>query len=137
MSVQVRAVDYFTTTAHGSAEAAYELLTHLAGGGVNLLAFNAIPVGIGATQLVLFPEDAAPLQAVAGAQGLELAGPDRALLIQGDDELGALARIHRLLAAADVQPYASAGLTDGRGGFAYVVYVRRDQFAAAADALGV
>ncbi len=137
MGVQVRAVDYFTTTLHGPSEAAYQLLNRLAGGGVSLMAFNAIPVGLGSIQLVLFPEDSALLEAVAGEQKLDLSGPDCALLIQGDDELGALARIHQQLADADVQPYASAGLTDGHGGFGYVVYVRREQFAKAAQALGL
>ena len=36
-----------------------------------------------------------------------------------------------------VDIYASAGVTDGRGAFGYVVYVREEQFERAADALGV
>jgi len=137
MGVQVRAVEYFTTTLHGPPESSYRLLSRLAGGGVSLMAFNAIPVGIESMQLVLFPEDSAVLEAMAHEQRLDLAGPDRAFLIQGDDELGALARLHEQLASAGVQPYASAGLTDRAGGFGYVVYVRGDQFAAAARALGL
>lgn len=135
MSVQVRAVDYFTTTLHGPPESAYHLLSRLAGGGVSLMAFNAIPAGLESMQLVIFPEDSAVLEAVAREQRMALSGPDRAILIQGDDELGALARLHEQLARAGVQPYASAGLTDRAGGFGYIVYVRKDQFAAAASAL--
>jgi len=137
MSAKVRAIEYFTATAQGTPEGAYELLGLLATSGVNLLGFNAIPVGLHATQLVLFPEDGARLAQVAREQQLSLAGPDRALLIQGDDELGALAQIHRRLASAGVTPYASSGLADGRGGFGYVVYVRPDEFADAARALGL
>jgi len=137
MSVQVRAVEYFTTTLHGPPDSAYQLLSRLAGGGVSLMAFNAIPAGIQSMQLVLFPEDSAVLEAVAREQRLDLSGPDRAILIQGDDELGALARLHEQLAQAGVQPYASAGLTDRTGGYGYIVYVRGDQFAAAAAALGL
>jgi hypothetical protein len=33
--------------------------------------------------------------------------------------------------------YASTGVTDGRGAFGYVVYVREDQFEKAAEALGI
>jgi len=137
MSLSVRPVDYFTLTVPGEAENAYRLLGLLAAHGVNLVAFNAIPVGLHATQLVLFPEDGERLLTVAREQRLALAGPDRALFVQGDDELGALARIHEQLALEGVQPYASSGLTDGHGGFGYVVYVRQSQFAAATRALGV
>ena len=33
--------------------------------------------------------------------------------------------------------YASSGVTDGRGSFGYLVYVREEQFEKAASALGV
>jgi hypothetical protein len=137
MSASIRPIEYFTATVHGAPERAYALLGHLAGAGVNLLAFNAIPVGLQATQLVLFPEEPGPLTHLAHEQRLDLAGPDRAFLISGDDELGLLARVHEKLAAAGVHPYASTGVTDGRGGFGYIVYVRKEQFEAAARALKV
>ncbi len=137
MSANVRAIEYFTATAQGAPECAYELLGLLAKSGVNLLGFTAIPFGLRATQLVLFPEDSERLHQVAHEQRLELVGPDRAFLIQGDDELGALARIHRQLALEGVCPFASSGITDGRGGFGYIVYVRKEEFDSAAHALGV
>jgi hypothetical protein len=56
-------------------------------------------------------------------------------MVQGDDELGALARIHQRLAQASVDIYASNGVTDGQGSFGYVVYVREDQFDQALHAL--
>jgi hypothetical protein len=137
MSVSTRAIEYYTTTVPGTPESAYQLLGQLARHGVNLLAFNAIPVGLQATQLVLFPEPSEPLLVIAREQGLFLGGPDRALYVQGGDEMGALARVHDQLAVERVQPYASSGLTDGHGGFGYIVYVRQDQFDAAARALGL
>jgi hypothetical protein len=57
--------------------------------------------------------------------------------VQGDDELGALASVHERLFEAGVDVYASTGVTDGRGSFGYVVYVREEQFELAAAALGV
>ena len=137
MSASVRSIDYYTTTVHDTPDAAYRLLEALATSGINLLAFNAIPVGLQATQLVLFPENAELLTEIARQRDLDLAGPDRAFLISGDDELGLLARVHEKLAAAGVHPYASTGVTDGRGGFGYIVYVRKEQFEAAARALAV
>jgi hypothetical protein len=137
MSASIRPVEYFTTTIHDTPELAYGLLSRIAGAGINLLAFNAIPVGLAATQLVLFPDDSGMLVVVAREQRLDLGGPDRAFLIQGDDELGLLAKLHGQLVAAGVTPYAASGVTDGRGGFGYIVYVRREQYDQAARALGV
>jgi len=59
------------------------------------------------------------------------------LLVQGDDEMGALAGVHERLVSAGVDIYASSGVTDGRGAFGYIVYVREDQFEKAVDALGL
>jgi hypothetical protein len=50
-------------------------------------------------QFALVPNDSGKLIAQAGAAGLPLDGPYHALLIQGDDELGALANVHEQLVA--------------------------------------
>ena len=50
-----------------------------------------------------------------------LDGPHAAILVQGDDQLGALARIHVKLYAARVNDYASTGVADGRGASGYVL----------------
>ncbi|MBU1495091.1 MAG: hypothetical protein KJ956_14135, partial [Actinobacteria bacterium] len=55
-----------------------------------------------------------------------LNGPHRALLIQGDDELGALVEIHRRLFDAGINVASSSGITDGCKGYGYVVYLRRE-----------
>ena len=60
-----------------------------------------------------------------------------ALLIQGDDELGALAGIHQKLYEADNNVYASSGVTDGSGSYGYLIYVKEDDFERAAATLGV
>lgn len=94
---------------------AYRVLSSLAAARVNLLAFSATPVGATTAHLVLFPEDPQTLVRYAGTSGMVLSGPERALMVQGDDELGALAEIHRLLADARVEFYASSGVTGGHG----------------------
>jgi hypothetical protein len=66
---------------------------------------------------------------------MTLDGPYHALLVQGDDELGALASVHERLFQAGVDVYASAGVTDARGTFGYVVYLREDQVERAVAAL--
>jgi hypothetical protein len=133
----IRRVDYFYATVKDEPGAAYRILSQLAGLGVNLLAFTAIPVGPTRAQLALFPEDAGKLTAAARHAGLALDGPHAALLAQGDDELGALAGVHQRLFDAGVDVYAATGVTDGRGAYGYVVYVREDHFEKAASALGL
>ena len=137
MGFQIRRADYYYATIHDLPETGAKLLTDLAEAGVNLLAFAAVPVGPTRTQLTLFADDDAKLEDAARRAGLALDGPHPALLVRGDDELGALARIHALLARAEVDVFASSGVTDGRGSFGYVVYVRAGDFAKAEAALGL
>lgn len=137
MARSIRKVDYYYTTVRDQPGEAYKLLSRLSGAGVNLLAFNAVPAGLEQTQLVLFPEDVELLGQVARERHLELAGPHHALLIQDDDELGALAKIHRRLSELDINVSAASGVASGGGAFGYVIYVRAEDVARAAEALGI
>ena len=135
MSVKVSPVQYFYANVTDRPGEAYGFLSTIAGSGVNLLAFNAIPLGWNTTQLVLFPEDAGELVRSAAECGLVLSGPERALLVQGDDELGALVDIHRKLFEASVNVLASNAITEGQGRYGYLIYVRSDSFEKALQAL--
>jgi hypothetical protein len=133
----IRQIEYFYTMVRDQPGEAYQMLSRLGAAGVNLLAFNAVPAGLDQIQLVLFPESVDFLAQVMAEKGLELDGPHHALLIQGDDELGALAEIHRLLFEAGVNVSASSGVADGRGSYGYVIYLREDDVTDAAAALGI
>lgn len=137
MAYSIQRVDYFYVTVKDQPGEAYKLLSLLAGVGVNMLAFTAIPVGPMRTQLTLFPEDAHNLHRAAGNAGLDLDGPHPALLVQGDDELGALTEIHEKLYQANVNVYASNGVTDGKGSYGYIIYIRAEEFRQALEALGM
>jgi hypothetical protein len=135
MAFTVRPVQYFYANVRDELGAVYGVLSLLAERGVNLLAFTAVPSGPTRAQFTIFPEDPQRLAAEARLAQIALDGPHPALLVQGDDELGGLAGVHERLFAAGVDIYASAGVSDGRGAFGYIVYVREDQFAAAARGL--
>jgi hypothetical protein len=137
MAYGIRRIEYFTTTVHDQPGEAYKLLSQLADLGLNLVAFTAVPVGPLRAQLTIFPDDPLRMADAARKAGLVLDGPHPALLVQGDDELGALARIHGTLYDANVNVYASSGVADGRGSFGYVIYVRPDDYVRAAAALGI
>lgn len=137
IAYSIRPVDYFYVNVRDELGAAYRVLSALASRGVDLLAFTAVPSGPSMAQFSLFPEDSNMLVAEARAAQIPLEGPHHALLVQGDDELGALAALHERLFKGGVDVYASTGVTDSRGSFGYVVYVREDQFHRAAEALGL
>jgi hypothetical protein len=137
MAVRIRRVDYFYLTMKDQPGEAYKLLALFADRGIDLLAFTAVPMGEQHTQLTIFPEDPGRLATDARNIGLALDGPHPALLVQGDDELGALADVHRRLYEANVNVYAASGVADGKRGFGYVIYVQPDDFQRAALALDV
>lgn len=137
MSFSIRRVDYLYATVKDQPGEAYKLLSQLAALGVNLLAFSAIPIGPMRTQLTLFPEHTPQLMEAARKAGFGLDGPHRALLVQGDDELGALADVHEKLYEANINIYASSGVSDGRGSYGYIIHVRPEEYEAAARALGL
>lgn len=134
---EIRVVEYFHTTVKDSVGAGYRLLNELAAEGVNLVAFNAIPVGPYNVQMMLFPEDPELLVRTASKTGLVLTGPQQALLIQGDDRLGALAEIHRRLFDAGVNVYSSTAVTSGKGGYGYLVYLKPHDIEKAAATLEI
>ena len=96
-----------------------------------------MPVGPDRTQITLFPEDPGKLKSEAQKAGMALDGPQRALLVQGDDELGALATVHEKIYRSNVNVYASSAIADGAGKYGHLIYVRPEDFERAAKALEV
>ena len=137
MPFTIKRVQYFYTMVRDQPGEAYELLNMLAEMGINQLAFSVIPFGPNSTQLAIFPEDPLKLIHEAKLSDMNIDGPHHALLIQGDDELGALAQIHLQLHEANINVYATSGVTDGRGSYGYLVYVKEDDYERAAQTLEV
>ena len=137
MAFTIRRAEYFHTTVVDQPGEAYRVLSALAGLGVELLAFTTVPVGPDRTQLTLFPAEQSKMTSEAKKANMALDGPHPALLLQGDDELGALVLVHEKLYRAGVNVYASSGVSDGHGKYGYVIYVREEECERAARALEV
>ena len=137
MAFNIRRVDYFYTTVKDQPGEAYKILSQLASQGINLLAITAVPFGPMNTQLTIFPEDSGQLRNQAERSGLKLEGPQPAILVQGDDKLGALVELHMKLYEANVNIYASSGVADGKGSYGYIIYVRPDDYERALAALNL
>ena len=137
MAHRIRRVEYFHVTVPDRPGEAFRFLSALAEAGLDLLAFTAIPVGLFQTQLTIFPSDPARLQTEGSRLGLRLDGPHGALLVQGRDAPGALVGVHERLYDAGVNVYAANAVTGSGGEYGYVIYVRPEDMAQAAEALGV
>jgi len=137
MAHTIRRVEYFHGTVVDQPGESYKVLAALKGLGVELLAFTTVPVGPDRTQLTVFPADPSKMASEASRAGMELDGPHAAFLLQGDDEVGALVTVHEKLFRANVNVYASTGVSDGQGGYGYVIYVRAEDCERAAKALEV
>lgn len=137
MAYRVRRVGYYYLAIDDEPGAGYRVLSELAQLGVNMLAFTGVPMGPQRIQLTVFPDDDAKFKTAVRQSQLKSDGPHPAILVQGDDELGALASVHERLHDARVNVYASHGVTDGKGTFGYVLYVRPDKYDRAVEALGV
>lgn len=129
--LNVRKVEYFYIRIQDSRDSAYDLLSKLASHEVSLLAFSAVPFGPNHVELTIFPDRVAPFLQLADQLGWAVSGPQHAFLVQGDDQLGALADIQRMLVEGDVEIYASSGVTDGSGRFGYVIYFKESDHARA------
>ena len=137
MADSIRKVDYFKAGVPNRKGEGARVLAALRDEGVNLLAFTAVPVGPDRTQLTLFPEDPGKMKSEAQKAGMALDGPHRALLVQGDDELGALAVVHEKIYRSNVNVYASSAIADGAGKYGHIIYVRPEDHERAARALEV
>jgi hypothetical protein len=137
MAIKIKKVDYFYCSVEDQPGESYKILSFLATVGVNLSAFTCVPTGPFRTQFTLFPEEPSKLVVEAKKANIQLAGPNPAFLILGDDEIGALVNIHQKLYEAKVNVYSSNAVTDGRGGFGYVLYVSPEQYKKASEALEI
>jgi hypothetical protein len=135
MAISVQKVAYFYANVRGEPAEAFQLLDHLAHQGMNLLALHSMPIGPENTQLTIFPEDSNAFQSLAKAARLAVDGPHVAVLVQGDDHRGVVAELHRQLHQTGVTVYASTAVTDGKGRFGYILYMRPEDAEKAMKAL--
>lgn len=137
MAAHIYSVDFFYTTVEDKPGQGLRFLELLASRDVNLLAFNAFPVGRDRTQLVIYPLNSTWLADLARQEGLHLVGPHHALMVYGDDEMGALVDLHQTLSESRINVSSSNGIADGRGGYRYMMHVHPDDYMRALEVLGV
>ena len=123
MAETVKIVEYYYATVSDKTGEASRLLQHLSEKGVNLIAFNAFPIGIEISQLNFFAANSESLKSAATDANIELTGPKQALLIQGEDHVGALHHHHLKLANANINVHAVSGVVIDPGKYGYLLWV--------------
>ncbi len=137
MSDEIRRVDYYYAVVNDQPGEAFRVLSRLKEAGVNLLSLTAFPVGNGKSQIDFVPEDAAALAKAAKSSGISLSPKKQAFFVQGDDRPGAVAEIFRKLSDAKVNVHAANATCGTGGGYGFILWVKPQNFKAAAKALGV
>ena len=135
MAFDIKRVEYYNIAVEGHVGEGSKLLSVFAGVGVSLLAFKAVPLEPMRTRFTLFPDDGLKMNDGAKKAGLNLDGPHSAVLIQGDDESGALADIYEKLSQAHINVYESSGIADIKGGYGVILYVKQEDCEKAMAAL--
>jgi hypothetical protein len=123
MTLDILQVEYYNITVEDQITDASRLLSTVAGAGVDLHAFKAIPVKSNQTHFTLFAKDSAKMTDGAKKSGLELDGPYSALLIKGDEKSGALADIYKKLSQAGIQVDEACGIADINAGYGVILYL--------------
>jgi hypothetical protein len=131
----VRKVNYCYVMVPNRAGQGAKVLGALKDAGVNLLAYSGFPAKGGKAQLDLVAESLAPINRVARKEGWRLSRTKRGFLIQGKDEVGAVARQLRKLAGAGVSVTAADAVCAGRGRYGMILWVKPKEYARAAKAL--
>jgi hypothetical protein len=135
MADTVRGVEYYYLTVPDAPGESQRILSALKDSGVNLLAFLGFPLGGGQSQIDLVPEDPQSLREAAERAGVTLSESKRALLIQGDDRVGAVADITAKLTEANINLTAAAATGAGSGRFGMILWVAAADYETAAEAL--
>lgn len=135
MAFVIERVEYFKITVEGHVGEGSILLSIFASVGISLLAFKAVPLESNRTQFTLFSNDRSKMIDGAKKAGLELDGPYSALIIQGDDESGALADIYEKLSRAGINVIESSGIADIKGWYGVILSLEQEDCEKAADAL--
>jgi hypothetical protein len=131
----VRRVEYYYVTVADKPGAGDLVLSALKESGVNLLAYLGFPTGGGQSQVDLVPEDTPAFLQAAEKAGLTLSEAKHALLIQGDDRVGAAADATAKLAEANVNITAAAATSAGSGRYGMILWVAPSDYERAAGVL--
>jgi hypothetical protein len=140
MTDEIKKFDYQYIVIEDGASQTAGILNSLAAAGVNLVAVSEFPNGPGKWQLDLITEDTEDAEALvktARDMGLSLSQRKSGLLVRGRNRPSAVAEILTRLADNSIKVTAVQALSAGAGRFGALIWVKPEDVAKAAAALGV
>jgi hypothetical protein len=135
MADSVRKVNYCATTVSSRAGQGARMLTELKNEGVNLMAFTGFPTKAGKAQLDFVTDDMAGVRRTARKNGWRLTKTKRGFLVQGRDQIGAVARHIQKLAEQRVNVTAADAVCAGKKRYGMILWVKPKDYARAARIL--
>ena len=131
----IRKVVYFSMQVPNRPGVGVQMLSAIAKGKHNLLAFTGFPNGASA-QVDFVPVKPAEFARGAKKAGVKLSKKKTAFLVQGEDRVGARVRVLDKLAGAKINMVAMDAVTAGGGRFGAIFWVKPKDIARASRLLG-
>jgi hypothetical protein len=135
MADEIRQVDYFDVSVPDKPGEAFRLLSEIRKAGVNLLAFCAFPTTSGTAQMDFVPENPDTFREASSKLGWKIGERKRALLVRGEDRVGAVADIHEKLAREKINITAVQAVSGGNR-YGLILWVKPADQDRARKALG-
>jgi len=132
----VRRVEYYYTIVPHRTGGGAKVFKALKAEGVNLVALNGFPISVRRAQLDFVPSSQKAFLAAAKKARIKLVGPRVALLIQGEDRVGAVADILSKLGRARINVTAMQAIASGGGRYGAILWVKPRNIGKAAQVLG-
>ena len=136
MADVVRRVECYYTEVPDRPGAGAKVLNALKVARVNLIACIGFPTATGRAELDFVPSNRRAFLAAARQAGIKLEGPDVAFLIQGEDQVGAVADVLTRLGEARISVVAMKSIAAGRRRYGAILWVKPRNVAKAAEILG-
>ena len=135
MADTVKQVQYFYVEVADKPGEGARLLSLFKEAGVNLRAFSGFPQGRRA-QIDFIPADPAAFRVAARKAKLKLVGPKTGFLVQGEDQVGAVAELMAKLAEAKINVTACDAVAAGEGRYGAILWVKPPDVQKVARLLG-
>jgi hypothetical protein len=126
MIFDVRQIEYTNIVVEYRVSDASKLLSTLVSSGIDFLAYKATPIEGKQTLFTLFSDNAQKMVEVADKHGFKVDGPYSAILVKGDEQIGALAAIYEKSSQAHINVDESSGIAHINGGYGVILYIKQE-----------
>ena len=135
MADRIRKAEYYKLETPDKPGEGARVLKVLRDAKVSLVAFTAFPRGR-KTQMDFVPRNGAAFRKAMKRAGLRVSAKKTVFLIQGSDRVGAIHKVMDMLGKAGINATAIDAVTDGKGHYGALLWVKAADVRKAAKVLG-